>query len=448
MTFSKHIRAVLLLGLPLVGSHLAQFAVHLVDTVMLGRYDIVALAASVLGGSFFFVIFIMGAGFSFAVMPMVAEAAAKGDQVRIRRVTRMGMWLSVAYGALFVPLMIWSEPVLLALGQDPELAAGAQDYLRIAGWGLFPAVLVMVLKSYLAALERTAPVLWLTVAGVFVNGGLNYVLIFGNFGFPEMGLKGAALASVMTQSLTFVAMALFVAHVPGCREHAIFVRFLKPDPEATREVFRLGWPIGLTNLAESGMFSATSMIIGLLGTLPLAAHGIALQITATTFMVQIGLSQAATVRVGNASGRGDYEGMRRGAWAVMTLSLCVVGLTVCLFLSVPEVLMAGFLSFDDPNRDAIIAIGVGLLIVAAVFQLVDAGQVIFLGLLRGVQDTRVPLILTIATYWGVGIPSSYVLGITLGYGAEGVWVGLVIGLALATLTLGLRWRYILRALSA
>ena len=436
-----------MLGLPLAGSHIAQFAVHLIDTIMLGWYGIQELAASVLAMSFFFVFFIMGAGFAFAVMPMVAEAASRNDSMRVRRVTRMGMWLSVVYAAVFLPLMIWSGPVLIALGQDPELSALAEQYLRIAGFGLFPSLLIMSLKNYLAALERTAPVLWLTVAGVFVNGALNYALIFGNLGAPELGLQGAALASVITQVLTLVAMGYYVAKAHGVRDHEIFVRWWRRDSEAMGEVFRLGWPIGLTNLAESGMFSASALIIGMIGTLPLAAHGIAMQITGLTFMVHIGLSQAATVRVGRAIGREDWNGLARGALAAGLLSMCFVGVTVLVLLGVPEILLSVFLSPDEISREAIIAVGVGLLTIAALFQLVDAGQVMFLGLLRGLQDTQAPMWIAAFSYWVIGIPASYIFGITFGWGAVGVWGGLVVGLALATALLGYRWRVKLAALS-
>lgn len=440
MTYPQHIRAILILGLPLIGSHLAQFAVHVVDTIMLGWYDLTALAASVLATSFFFVIFIMGSGFAFAVMPMVAEAAEQDDALRIRRVTRMGMWLSVFYAVVVLPPMIWSGPVLQRLGQTEELAGLAQEYLRIAGFGLFPALLVMVLKSYLASMERTQVVLWVTVAAIGVNGGLNWLLIFGNWGFPELGLRGAALASVVTQLLTFMAMALFASRAAGLREHALFQRIWRPDPDALRAVFRLGWPIGLTNLAESGMFSASALIIGLIGKLPLAAHGIALQIASATFMIHIGLSQAVTVRAGRALGRRDVTGLGRGGLAGVGLSLAVVGVTMVAFLGMPELLIRGFIAPDEPQRAAILLIGAQLLAVAALFQLVDAGQVMALGVLRGIQDTRVPMVLAAVSYWVMGIPASYILGITLGYGGVGVWLGLVIGLAFATVLLW--WRFL------
>ncbi|MEM9583661.1 MAG: MATE family efflux transporter [Pseudomonadota bacterium] len=436
MTYPQHIRAILILGLPLIGSHLAQFAVHLVDTLMLGRYDITALAASVLATSFFFVVFIVGSGFAFAVMPMVAEAAEQEDAQRIRRVTRMGMWLSVIYSAVFLPAMIWSAPLLELARQTPELAQLAQQYLRIAGFGLFPALLVMVLKSYLASMEHTLVVLVVTLIAVAVNAGLNALLIFGIWGFPEMGLRGAALASVLTQVATLIALALYATRVEGLREHVLFQRVWRSDPAAIRAVFKLGWPIGLTNLAESGMFSASALIMGLLGTLPLAAHGIALQIAGAMFMIHIGLSQAVTVRAGRALGRQDMIGLGRGTVAGIGLSLGVVGMTMVLFLGVPDLLIRGFIAPDEAQKEAILRIGASLLAVAALFQLVDAGQVMALGALRGLQDTRIPMLMAAFSYWLMGIPASYLLGITFGFGAVGVWAGLVVGLLFAS---GLLW---------
>lgn len=439
MSYQQHLKAVLLLGLPLIGSHLAQFAVHVVDTIMLGWYGVEPLAASVLATSFFFVVFIMGSGFAFAVMPMVAEAEASGKEVRVRRVTRMGLWLSVIYAAVILPLMICSGAVLQALGQDPALAELAQSYLRIAGFGLFPALVIMVLKSYLVALERTGFVLWVTVLAIPVNAALNWALIFGNLGMPEMGLRGAGFATVTVQIISVIALAIYAAQAAGLREHALFQRIWRLDGEAFGEVFRLGWPIGLTNLAESGMFSASALIIGLIGTNALAAHGIALQITSAAFMVHIGLSQAATVRVGRAVGRADLDGLALGGWAAVALSMGFVALTMIVFLGVPDPLMSGFLAPDEPARVEILYIGAQLLAVAALFQLVDAGQVMALGMLRGIQDTRVPMIMAAFSYWIMGIPASYLLGITFGFGGIGVWFGLVVGLIFASVFLW--WRF-------
>jgi MATE family multidrug resistance protein len=229
----------------------------------------------------------------------------------------------------------------------------------------------------------------------------------------------------------------------------MFARLWRPDWEALARVFRLGWPIGLTNLAEVGLFAASSVMMGWLGTLPLAAHGIALQVTSVIFMVHVGLSNVATVRAGQAQGRGDGQGLRDGARVVLAVSGVVAVCTVVVFLAVPGVLIGLFLSPDDPSRPAVIAIGVMLLAAAALFQVVDAAQVMALGLLRGVQDTRVPMVIAGLSYWVVGVPASYVLGFTFGMGGPGIWLGLALGLALAGVFMLWRfWGWSVRALPA
>ncbi len=437
-TTRDHIKAYLLLGLPLIGSHVAQYSIQLVDTVMLGWYSIEALAAQVLAGMMFFVVFIFGSGFAFAVMPKVAQAEGAGDERGARRVTRMGIWASILFGIVAMPIFIFAEPLLLALGQEPELATMGADYLAVAGWGLFPALIVMVLKSFLSALERTQAVLWITIVAVFANALVNYALIFGNWGAPELGIVGAAWASLAVQIVSLVLIVAYTQYATP--EHEVFVRFWRADWEALRDVFRLGWPIGMTTLAEVGLFAASSVMMGWLGTLHLAAHGIALQIASLTFMVHLGLSNAATVRAGRAYGRGDYEALRQGGFVVMGMSLFVACIAVVLFLAVPEFLLSAFLDPTDPDTPAVLMIGVGLMVGAALFQLVDAAQVMALGILRGVQDTKGPMIIAAVAYWVVGVPVSYVLGFTLEFGGVGVWLGLAVGLAVAAVLL--IWRFV------
>ncbi|SNR62447.1 MATE family efflux transporter [Puniceibacterium sediminis] len=444
MTWPQHMRAVLTLGLPLIGGHLAQFSIGLTDTIMLGRYGAEALAALTLATALFFLLFLMGCGFAWAVMPMVAQFDAQDDPTSIRRATRMGLWLSTLYFIVALPVFLLSGPLLLALGQTADLAADAQTYLRIAGFGMLPGLLVMVLKSHLAALSRTRIVLLMTLAAAVANGIGNYLLIFGSFGFPELGIKGAAIASVLSQAVALVGVGLY-AHY-RLPEHALFTRLWKPDWEMFRRVFLLGLPIGLTTLAEVGLFEATALMMGWLGTVPLAAHGIALQTASATFMVHLGFANVATIRAGNARGRGDPDHLRRGAVAVFGLSLATSCLTVITFLTLPEQLISLFLNPADPARGAIMAIGVSLLAVAALFQLVDGAQVIALGLLRGMQDTRVPMIIAIIAYWGIGIPASYLLGFVWHFGGVGVWSGLVIGLAVAAILMLYRfWSHARRA---
>lgn len=434
-----HGRAVLALGLPLVGSHLAQVALQVTDTLMLGWYSVEALAAAVLGVMLFFTLFVVGAGIAWAVMPLVAHANAAGETAELRRITRMGLWQAVLFSAVVMPLMWWSGPVLVAAGQDPQITAMTQEYLRIMGWGMAPALLVMVLKSYLAALERAQVVLWVTVVAALLNIVLNWVLIFGNLGVPALGLRGAAIGSVIVQLFSILLLAIYAGMLSDLREHALFQRLWRPDWPGFWRLFRLAWPISLTNLAESGLFAASAILMGWLGTHELAAHGIAIEITSIVFMVHLGLSNAATVRAGSALGRGDGVGLRRGALMAVTLSMCFALVAMVIYLGLPEQMTGLFLTPEDPARDQVIAIGVGLLAVAAVFQLADGAQVMALGLLRGMQDTRVPMILAAISYWVIGVPASWLLGIRLGYGGVGVWAGLVVGLVLAGVLLMLRF---------
>lgn len=439
MSYPAHVKAILWLGLPLVGGHLAQFAIGLTDTIMLGWYGVDALAAVTLAQSYFFVLFMLGSGFALAVMPMVAASVASDDITSARRATRMGLWLSVAFAVLAMPMLWWSALILPAMGQDAKVAADAGSYLSIAGWGLIPALLVMVLKSYLAALEHTRAVLLATVLGAVVNAFANYGLIFGNWGLPEMGLAGAAVASLVTQSASLVAIAVYAVRI--LPQHALFQRLWRPDREMLLSVFRLGVPIGLTTVAEVSLFAASAFMMGWLGPEPLAAHGIVISVAALAFMVHLGLSNAATIRAGNALGRGDRDHLMRGALAVCGLSLGFALATVAAFLTWPEAMISLFLDPDEPARAGIIAVGTVLLAIAALFQLVDGAQVIALGLLRGVQDTTVPMVFAILAYWAVGIPASYGLGFAAGLDGPGIWLGLVVGLAFAGVFLMLRfWR--------
>ena len=437
LSYPAHAKAVVFLGVPLIGGHLGQVAIGLTDTVMLGWYGVEALAAGTLAHSVFFVLFLMGSGFAWAVMPMVAAAHAEEDDTSIRRAARMGLWLSMAFGLCAMPLLWWSHPILLALGQDPEVAAPAADYLRVAGWGIFPALGVMVMKSYLAALERTQIVFWITLVAALINGIANYALIFGNWGAPELGIMGAALASVITQIVMLIGVILYAVRV--LPQYQLFVRLWKPDWDMMGQVFRLGLPIGLTSLSEVGLFAASAFMMGWLGKIALAAHGIALNLASITFMVHLGLAYVATIRAGNALGRRDLDDLKRGARVVIALSIAMALMTIAVFVLLPEPLIAVFILENEPARAEIVVLGVVLLFLAALFQLVDGAQAVALGLLRGVKDTAVPAVLAAFSYWGVGIPASYILGFVLDYGAAGIWMGLVLGLFCASVLLMARF---------
>jgi MATE family multidrug resistance protein len=438
---AAHLRAVFVLGLPLIGSNVAQMLVHVTDTVMLGWYGVAELAAGVLATGVFFFMFLLGNGFAMAVLGRVAAALGAGDETQMRRETRMGLWLALLFGVAAFPVFWWSGAILRALGQDAGLAQMAQDYLRVNWPGLPAALVVAVLKSYLAAQERTRVVLWITLLAVALNAALNWALIFGNWGAPEMGLRGAAISSVLVAVISAALGAIYAARGPGLAHVALFARFWRPDWPAFFAVARMGLPIGLATVFEAGMFQASALMMGWIGVVELAAHGIALELASVTFMVHMGFSHAATVRAGRALGRGDAPGLRTGAQAAVLWSIGFAALTVAAFLLWPSALIGLFLDRTADQAPAILALGMSLLAVAALFQFVDSLQVMAMGLLRGVHDTRVPMWIAGASYWLVGIPTSYVLAFPAGFGAVGLWLGLVAGLSVAALALMARfWR--------
>ncbi|EDQ31990.1 putative efflux protein, MATE family [Hoeflea phototrophica DFL-43] len=438
-SWGAHARATLALGLPLVGTQIAQIAITTTDVVMLGWYGTEELAATVLASQAFFVVFIFGIGFSSAVLPLAAQAEGRNDPTHVRRSVRMGMWILLLFSALVMPLLWYLEPVLVALGQKPEIAALAGDYIRIAQWGMFPALMMMALRSFFAARSRAGIVLWSALIGTLVNGVLNYLLIFGHFGAPEMGVRGAAVASVISSTVIFLIMAGWALFHRAHRDYRLFQRFWRPEWPAFFEVFRLGLPIGFTILAEAGLFMAASLMMGWLGTVQLAAHGIAIQLASISFMIPLGLSHAATVRVGQAYGRGDRVSLARAAHTVMGLAVVISFAAGLLFWLVPEALIGLFI--DETNVDAadLLAAAVPLLLVAGAFQMVDAIQVIGAGLLRGLKDTRIPMYVAMISYWPIGLSTAYGLGFGLDLGGPGIWAGLAIGLGVAAVLLNVRF---------
>lgn len=432
-----HIQALLRLGIPLVGANLAGFAIHLTDTLMLGRYDVTALAAATVATSIYFVVFMLGSGFGVAVLPIVASAVAAGDEVLARRATRMSMWLGVIFFACAFPLLWWSEFLMKLLGQTPMVAQLAQDYLRIAVFGMLPALVLMSLRSFLSALGHTKIQLIVTTGGILLNVFINYLLIFGTFGFPELGIRGAAIASVFVQLGMVSANILYVSVKE--RRFQLFIRIWRPDWELLRKVAGMGFPIGLTSLAEGGMFSASAIMMGWIGEIELAAHGIALQLTALTFMFHVGMSQAATVLAGRAYGSKNEEELRDVAKAAIIIAGFFGVIVICIFCVFPSQLVGLFLDPNEARIVELLAIGTTLVIVSTMFQFVDSGQIVALSLLRGVHDTTVPMWLAVGSYWIIGLASSYILAFVFGLGAVGLWFGLSAGLGAAAFSMMARF---------
>jgi MATE family multidrug resistance protein len=446
--FADEMRQTLQLAGPVVAAQLAQTSMGFVDTIMVGRLGEEALAGVALGNTVFFFFLIVCLGVLQAVGPMVSQAHGAGEHTSIERSVRQGLWLGVVLAVPAV-LLLWNiAPVLRLAGQPDATVTAAQGYLRAILGGFLPALWFMALRSFVEGLARPLPVTIITFFGVALNVGANYVLMFGAWGIPALGLEGTGWASTLVFWFLFMALALFVVRIEPFARYRVFSSLRTPDVAYFREIVRIGWPIGVSSGIESGLFVLTALMMGMLGTTPLAAHQVALQCAAFTFMVPLGVGIAGSVRVGQAVGRDRLDDARRAGYASMLLAGTFMVGAALLFWTAPNAIVGLYLDPSIPGNADVIALAVSLLGIAALFQVFDGVQVAAMGALRGLKDTRGPMIIALITYWGIGLSTGYVLGITLQWGAEGLWWGLVIGLAAAALLLSLRFRRRIRRVSA
>ncbi|MCP4073389.1 MAG: MATE family efflux transporter [Hyphomicrobiales bacterium] len=438
-TFGDHVRATLVLGLPLVGAQVAQMAIGVTDTIMIGWLGAKPLAASVLGTQLFFMVYIFGAGLAFAVIPISAHALGAGDERAVRRCVRMGLWAVTIFSVFGFWFLRQSNAIYVFLGQEMDNILLAEDYLRVAMWGILPSLLGTTLRSFLTALELARVVLLATIGGVVLNIILNYALIFGHLGAPRLEVVGAAWASVGTQTLIFLILMVYILVKKQTSEYGIFTRIWVSDWPAMGELFRLGTPISIAILAEVGLFHAASIMMGWIGTIPLAAHGVALQIAAVAFMIPLGFGNAATVRIGNAFGKNNYLAIGRAGYAALFVVLSITIFVAAIILFFPRYLTSLFLDMNNPDAAQVLAYSIPLLLVAAAFQFADSLQGVLVGALRGLKDINVPMKLGIVSYWLIGVPAAYILAFPLGLGGVGLWIGLAFGLTMASIFL--MWRF-------
>lgn len=432
-------RATLALAWPLIIAQLAQNLLFTTDVVLMGWLGPKFLAAGTLAGAFLMPFQLTGIAIVGAVAPLVAQARGRRDIKAVRRVVRQGFWVAICVATLLVPVVLSIRPIYLALGQDPEVTLLAETYMFTGFWMLYPALGMMVVRSFLSAFAATRVILVVTVIGVLLNAVTAYALIFGHFGLPRLELRGAALTTAFVNLFMFLALLGYAVTHKRLKRFHILIRFFKPDWPRFFSILKLGIPIGLTVAAEVGLFSVAAVMMGRLGTNETAAHAVALQLAATAFMVPLGLGLAATVRVGLAYGRGDPDAVHRAGWAAITLGTGFMALTATIFLLLPEHLVGIFLDRSDPaNREALM-LAAGFLAIAGIFQLADGAQVVAAHALRGLSDTRVPMLLAILGYWCVGIPVAWALGFLADWRGIGIWIGLAVGLAFVAVLLLTRW---------
>lgn len=428
---------------PLTITQLAQMAVLTTDVIMLGRFDKSALASAAIGNVIFYFAWLIGMGPVSALSPMIAHAlgARPRARVEVRRIVRMGLWSILLSAPPLMLLLQAAAPILVFLRQDPALAAGAGRFVGLLALGLPLSIAYQALRNVSTALGRPTAALWVMAATIGFNFLGDYTLIFGHFGAPRLGLVGAGLATSASFAFSALAMAVVMRLDPVLRRYRILRRFLRPDWRRLGEAVRLGSAIGVTMIFEAMLFNSMTLVMGAFGTAALAAHQIALNVASITFMGPLGVGMAATVRVGLAAGAGDGRGVRRAGFAAMAVSSGLAGVCgVAMALFAPE--LAGlYVTTRTPADLKVIALASRYLKVAAAFQLFDALQVVGAMSLRGLKDARGPMVLAGASYWIAGAPTCIILAFVFHLGGLGVWIGLAFGLAVAALSMGLRfWR--------
>ncbi len=436
----REIVRTLVLAAPLIIGQVTAFGMNFVDTVMAGRIGTVDLGAIAVGSAVWAAGYLFVIGVLLAVSATVSQLDGAGRQHQVGEFTRQALWLCLALALGLFLLARSAGWAMTVLGVDEDVAGLALGYLRAISWGAPALCLMMVLRLFSEGTGYTRPTMYIGLLGIACNVPLNYVLMFGKLGVPAMGAVGAGWATAIVFWLQAVAMIGWILWRPRYRPFALFERFSWPDRREIGALFRLGLPIGIMVFLEGGLFVGTALLIGTLGALPVAAHQIAMNYSGLMFMVPLGLAGAITVRVGNAIGRGDPDAARRAGLVGMGIALSFGLCSALVMLSIPELIVALY------TREAeVAALAVSLLYFAAIFQLADCLQASAAGALRGLKDTRVPMIYCVIAYWLVGMSTGWYLTFRLDWGPAGMWIGIISGLCLASLLLGGRFWRISRA---
>jgi MATE family multidrug resistance protein len=427
------------LAWPLIVAQLARSALFTTDIIVLGWLGAQFVAAGALANALFICTLLFGIGVVGAVAPMAAQAIGARDLRIVRRTVRSGIWLAILLFVLLFPLAWNIGPIYRWMGQDPELIALADIFIHAAVWSLLPQFIFVALQSFLNAHGATRAVLVINLCGVAVNLLANYVLVFGHWGFPRLGIMGSGLATTIVNIAMLGFAILYIQLHRRFRRYHIWHKFFEFDWYRMWALVKIGVPIGLMLLAEVALFTTASLLQGLLGENELAAHSVALTIASLAFMVPLGISTATTVRVGIALGEGNREGIRMAGWAALAITLGFMAASAILMFSFPEQIVALFLNSGIAENQAPLALAASFLVIAALFQLVDGTQVTMAAALRGLSDTNMPLIIALAGYWAVGFPVAWYLGMHTPLRGVGIWMGLAAGLAVVAAILTVRW---------
>ena len=446
--YTKEFKYNLKLASPVIMGMLGHTLVGFVDNVMVGQLGTAELAAVSLGNSFLFIAISLGIGFSTAITPLVAESHAANEFLRGKLVFKNGVVLCTILGFMLTLAVFLCQPILSYMGQPLEVVKLAIPYLSICTISLFPIVVFQGIKQFSDGLSVTKYPMYATLISNLLNVVLNYFLIFGKFGFPKLGIEGAAYSTLISRILMFFIL-VFILSINSKTKQYLFGFFKSSiDKSMMKKIFSLGFPSALQMLFEVAIFVSAVWLSGLLGKNHQAANQIALNLSSMTYMVAMGLSVACTIRVGNYKGKQNFAELRRISFSLFLLGLILATAFALFYVvfntSLPKLYLdSGELSLDNLE---VIKIAGNLLLISAVFQISDSIQIIALGALRGLQDVKVPTILTFISYWIIGFPISYFLGKESVLSSVGIWIGLLSGLTIASILLYIRFNYLTKRL--
>jgi MATE family multidrug resistance protein len=419
------------LALPIIIGELAQMALHIIDTAMVGAISYKQLAAVALVVNVLNIPFVLGIGMTISVSQMVSMAHGRRDGLLVSHYLFNGFCLCAVTAVLISMGLIFGRNILFHLGQDPEVVRFALPFMHLMGWSIIPMLLFMTLKQFTDGLEFTRTAMLLSLAGMPVNIFLNWLLIYGNWGFPRLELLGAGWATLITRTLLFVVLAIVILRHNTFRRYiAVSRRQWRLRSKTLKELLHIGIPSSLQLGMESGAFAASGILIGTISAIAQAAHQIAISCASFTFMASMGLAQAGSIRVSNAYGRGDWPKI-----SLIGRSTLVTALLYGFFCAVSFVLLRNVLPEAFNDNAEVMQMGSVLLLFAAIFQISDSTQAISAGLLRGIKDVRRPTLLIAIAYWVIGLPLGYVLAFVFHMGASGMWLGFIAGLTMASLLL-------------
>jgi multidrug resistance protein, MATE family len=428
------------LAVPIALTQLGQIAMMTTDLALIGRLGDEAVAAAALAHTVFFISFTFGMGLVSAVAPLAAQAFGARRPRLVRRSLRVGLWAALLISLPMMLVPLYGEQILVMLGQAPATARLAQRYLLGLAWGITPALWFLAIRGFMGAVNRPQPGLWITLAAIPANAVLVYLLIHGELGLPRLELFGAGLATTIINFGMFLASLWFAYGRKPFRKFHVLGHIWRVDWTLMRRLIVIGAPISIAFLLEYGLFAAAAILMGLISTTALAAHQIALQITAILFMGPFGIGMAATVRVGHAAGRHDAAAAKRAGFVATLLGIALVSILTLAVILGRFAIARSFFGETAASSGAAVELTVTLLMVGATFFVADGIQTVAVGALRGMNDTRVPLLFAAISYWLIGFTTAYGLAFWAGFGAVGVWIGLSCGTAVYAILLVLRFR--------